>query len=319
MLSPCLSLLLAGLFFSSVRGDLPVHCEKRRQLGVWHMKRCNGTSNAAVSCGHTAPDRVTTMPDAGIGWSKPGFDVAPGRDLYFSLKNPNVVRARAGTRRARRARLRRHSCAAPPPLTAPLFISQIRMATTIEGLESSAEGTWTMVYDEGFHLSFDGVTVRYDRCAAPRCSPCAAPPSTPHRALPALPPFPRQYVNFFKYTPKFEGADFHKVEDYNSVCDETVSGWYLPESSRACGWGAGRARAAAGGSSARPLATAATAAPSPLPLLHVAQKARRPRAGAASSRARCRAKYRWTTPSSTATRRRARASCRAKWCSPPTS
>lgn len=101
MLSPCLSLLLAGLFFSSVRGDLPVHCEKRRQLGVWHMKRCNGTSNAAVSCGHTAPDRVTTMPDAGIGWSKPGFDVAPGRDLYFSLKNPNVVRARARGRGAR--------------------------------------------------------------------------------------------------------------------------------------------------------------------------------------------------------------------------
>ena len=83
MRSLCLLSLLAGLFFAAVRGDLPVHCEKRRQLGVWHMKRCSGTSNASVPCGHTAPDRVTTMPDAGIGWSKPGFDVAPGRALYI--------------------------------------------------------------------------------------------------------------------------------------------------------------------------------------------------------------------------------------------
>jgi hypothetical protein len=94
----CVAALVCCVF---VRADLPVHCAKREVLGTWHLKRCNGTSSAAETCNHAAPDHVMTMPDAGIGWSKPGFDVAPGRDIFFSLKNPNVVRLQA--RRAGRS------------------------------------------------------------------------------------------------------------------------------------------------------------------------------------------------------------------------
>ena len=192
MRSLCLLSLLAGLFFAAVRGDLPVHCEKRRQLGVWHMKRCSGTSNASVPCGHTAPDRVTTMPDAGIGWSKPGFDVAPGRDLYFSLKNPNVVRlappprGAAATARAPAAPLYATPRCRPPP-AAPSLRSDWRRRLKGSSLVPRARGRWS--------------TTRAFTCplTASRCAPavsCVAARRAPRRrhapppapALPCSPP-----------------------------------------------------------------------------------------------------------------------------------
>ena len=55
------------------------------------------------------------------------------------------------------------------------------------------EGTWTMVYDEGFEVSFrDG----------------------------------NKFFAFFKYTPKGQFPSPDEISDFNSICDKTFTGWY---------------------------------------------------------------------------------------------
>ena len=55
------------------------------------------------------------------------------------------------------------------------------------------EGTWTMVYDEGFEVSF---------------------------------PDGNKFFSFFKYTPKGQFPSPDEISDFNSICDKTFTGWY---------------------------------------------------------------------------------------------
>jgi len=68
-------------------------------------------------------------------------------------------------------------------------------------------GTWTTVYDEGIEVRLDGW----------------------------------RYFTFFRYMPRFAGADPSKVEHFQSLCGETVGGWYH----QAAGGGGGGGREAA--------------------------------------------------------------------------
>ena len=36
----------------------------------------------------------------------------------------------------------------------------------------------------------------------------------------------RRYIAYFRYEPKSPSSDFTKVEEYNSICSETYTGWY---------------------------------------------------------------------------------------------
>lgn len=56
------------------------------------------------------------------------------------------------------------------------------------------EGTWTMVYDEGFEVSFkDG----------------------------------NKFFAFFKYAPKGQFPSPDEISDFNSICEKTFTGWYV--------------------------------------------------------------------------------------------
>jgi hypothetical protein len=50
-----------------------------------------------------------------------------------------------------------------------------------------------------------------------------------------------QYMTFFRYLPRFAGADPNKVEQFRSLCNETVTGWYrqteAPLGKDSRGWG----------------------------------------------------------------------------------
>lgn len=65
-------------------------------------------------------------------------------------------------------------------------------------------GTWTAIYDEGIEVDMDGW----------------------------------KYMTFFRYLPRFAGADPNKVEHFRSICNETVAGWYHPMDAEAAATGA---------------------------------------------------------------------------------
>ena len=58
--------------------------------------------------------------------------------------------------------------------------------------EKGNTGTWTMLYDEGFEVVIDN----------------------------------KKFFAFFQYQPKTDYANPDEVDDFNSYCDQTFSGWY---------------------------------------------------------------------------------------------
>lgn len=64
--------------------------------------------------------------------------------------------------------------------------------------DSGKEGTWTMVYDEGFEVVLDD----------------------------------QKFFTFFKYTPLKPDPEPSKVKDFHSYCDTTVSGWHISSSKK---------------------------------------------------------------------------------------
>jgi len=73
--------------------------------------------------------------------------------------------------------------------TVQITLSDPNIATNSNG----KKGTWTMVYDEGFEVSFkDG----------------------------------KKFFAFFMYKPKGQFPSPDEISDFNSICDKTYTGWY---------------------------------------------------------------------------------------------
>ena len=76
-----------------VRSDLPVHCLHSETTGKWTIKMAKvSDAGNKEACGHSLPDKVMTMVDAGVDPDTPPFEVE--RDYTVTLEDPNIATGR---------------------------------------------------------------------------------------------------------------------------------------------------------------------------------------------------------------------------------
>ena len=191
-------LCVFSIFFHHVKSDLPVHCLVSSIEGVWliHMSNNNGDNN--IKCGHEHPDKnldhLNSNPEKNQSFLEK-------YQTLVQLERPNNILSINPNFTSSKLKKQKKSKAGNPSSFLDTFKEsnddEEEDSEDDESKKSSKQiGTWTMVYDEGFEMTFgNNVFFAFSR-----------------------------YEQSTKFTAS--NTDTEDTPGYKSICSKTFIGWY---------------------------------------------------------------------------------------------